>query len=268
MAESVVKRLLTEPLVGFGAVAAALFVLFYWLSGPTAETILVTDAVRTRIAGDWQAQMGQTPTPQQLENLVDRWIEDEMVFREARRLRLDAGDDMVKRRLVQKMRFTVEDEGLGAPPSEQELRAFLAERADDYRQPPRVSFEHRYFSADTRADPAADAAAALASGEIGDGDPFLLDRSFTRASRAVTARHFGDAFADALFRLQISQQWHGPIESAYGQHVVRVRERTESMLPAFADISAALQADYEMQRRRDAQAAFLADLKQRYEVRR
>ncbi|MBS03264.1 MAG: hypothetical protein CMQ24_11230 [Gammaproteobacteria bacterium] len=262
------KRLFTEPLVGFGVVAVGLFVLFDLVTGPGGETIVVTDAVRTRIAGDWQAQMGEVPTPEEVENLVDRWVEAEMVFREARRLGLDEGDDIVRRRMVQKMQFVVEDEGLGPPPTESELRAFLAERASDYRRPPRVSFEHRYFSADTRIDPAADVTAVLAAGEPGDGDPFLLDRSFTRASRAMAARHFGDSFADALFRLPVSSAWQGPVESAYGQHAVRVRERTEATLPPFEEISEALLADYELHRRNAAQATFIEDLRQRYDVRR
>lgn len=260
------RRLLSEPLVGFGLVGLLLFACFEWVTGPATQEIVVTDAVRTRISGDWQAQMGQAPTDEQLENLVTRWVEDEMVYREAKRLSLDQGDDIVRRRLVQKMRFVVEDEGMGAPPGEDALRGFFAANGERYREPPRVSFEHRFFSADSRQDPAGDVSAMLASGDPGDGDPFLLDRSFTRASKPVVVRHFGETFGAALFDLPASATWQGPVESAYGQHAVRIREQIEAQLPPFDQAAASVLADYEAERRASAHAAFMAGLRARYAV--
>ena len=262
------KRLFSEPLFQFGVVGVLLFLIFDWVGVGTTQEIVVTNAIRTTIAGDWQAQVGQVPTPEQLDNLVNRWVEDEMVFREARLRGLDEGDDIVRRRLVQKMRLLVEDEGVGPPAGEAELRAFFAANPGRYGEPDRVTFEHRFFSANTRTDPAADVVAALAGDGPGEGDAFLLDQSFSRVSQQMVDRHFGQAFAKALFSLPVEDSWQGPVESAYGQHAVRVRERISAKLPPYSKVAARVVADYDSERRVTAQKDFVESLKSRYAVKR
>ena len=59
------KRLFSEPLLQFGVVGVLLFLIFDWVGVGTTQEIVVTNAIRTTIAGDWQAQVGQVPTPGQ-----------------------------------------------------------------------------------------------------------------------------------------------------------------------------------------------------------
>ena len=166
------------------------------------------------------------------------------------------------------IRDRVEDEAAGPPAGEAELRAFFAANFGRYGEPDRISFEHRFFSADTRMDPAADVVVALAGDGPGEGDAFLLDQSFSRVSQQMADRHFGQAFAKALFSLPVEDVWQGPVESAYGQHAVRVRERISAQLPPYSEVAARVVADYESERRLTAQNDFVEALKSRYAVKR
>ena len=128
---------------------------------------------------------------------------------------LDQGDIIVRRRLVQKLRFLTEDIATGQAPADTELLAYYEANAERYRRPTRYTFSHRYFSTDRREDALADARTALAGGEIA-GDPFMLQRSYAAKSVREIGNLFGTAFAEALAALEPADRWQGPIRSAYG----------------------------------------------------
>ncbi len=58
----------------------------------------------------WLAQGRAPPSPDELRSLVERWVRDEVLFREAVALGLDRNDTIVKRRMVQKMEFLAEED--------------------------------------------------------------------------------------------------------------------------------------------------------------
>ena len=118
-------------------------------------------------------QMRRPPSPQELSGLVDQYIREEIYYREARRMGLDANDTIVRRRMVQKLTFLTEDVATAAPLEETALKAYYDENIDEYRLPERISFKHRYFSSDRREDAEADARTALDDTEV-TGDAFML----------------------------------------------------------------------------------------------
>ena len=61
-------------------------------------------------------------------------------------LGLDKDDEIVKRRMVQKMDFLAADVTALQYPSDAELEAWFAQNSDRFALPPRVSFRHLYFS--------------------------------------------------------------------------------------------------------------------------
>src|SRR5688572_17333638 len=66
-------------------------------------------------------------SPEEARNVDARAIEDELLYREALRLRIDEGDAIVRQRLLQKLLVLAEDmEGASRPLTDDELRACLA----------------------------------------------------------------------------------------------------------------------------------------------
>ena len=66
-------------------------------------------------------------------SLVDQYIEEEMLYREAKSLGLEQGDYVIRQRLVQKMRYLIDDitEG-GGEPSDAVLNDYLQKHREIY----------------------------------------------------------------------------------------------------------------------------------------
>ena len=100
--------MLREPILWFVVVGAFLFAAESHFT-TERETLVIDDGVRHRLASLWQAQMGRPATKQQLNSLIDSWVREEVMLREALRLNLDRDDTIIRRRLVQKLEFLAED---------------------------------------------------------------------------------------------------------------------------------------------------------------
>jgi hypothetical protein len=157
--------------------------------------------------------------------------------RAARRLGLERHDLVVRRHLVQAMELALARGGARRWPSEAELAAHLAAHPARYAQPARWRFRHVFFARDRWGGDAAAAAQAAAaelaragtSPPVAAGDAFLAGTTFAATAPDV-ARTFGPAFAAALDGLPAGR-WAGPVESAYGWHVVWLDAHTPSTVP-------------------------------------
>ena len=181
---------------------------------------------------------------------------------------------IVRRRLRQKLEFLADDLVAAADPTEEELRSHLDEHAEAFRIPSRLSFEHVYLSRDRRGEETVRDAERLlarlaAAGPEVDpavlGDPLMLPGAFTGVTRGEVAKRFGAGFAEQLVGLPVGR-WAGPVESGYGVHLVRIREREESRPPAFDDVREAVEREWVAARRAEAAEAFYRGLRARYTV--
>jgi hypothetical protein len=272
-----VRRLLHEPLVHFFVLGAALFGLFALVgrpSGERQERIVVTAGQIENLAATFARTWQRPPTPLELEALIDDHVRDEVYAREAAALGLERDDVVVRRRLRQKMEFLTEEAAESAPPTDEQLAAFLAARPDAYRIEPRLAFRQVYLSRDRRGDAVeADAPAALArldaQGPDADvsklGDPLLLPDDVALSSRSDIARLFGEPFAARLLEATPGR-WVGPIESGYGLHLVYVRRREDGRLPALDEVRDAVTRDWQLAHRKEALENAYSALRDRYAV--
>jgi peptidyl-prolyl cis-trans isomerase C len=263
-----VRWLVREPLVYFLAAGAALFLITEHFGGSDRQTIVVTDAERARLADQWQAQMGRSATDAEMNALVEQWLREEIYYREALTLGLDADDVIIRRRLAQKLTFLTEDLGAGAEPGDDELRAYYESHAERYAEPARFTFSHAYFSNERRSDARSDAAAALeAATERAppSGDPFMLQRHYVDRSQREIGELFGRDFAAAILELDPGG-WQGPIRSAYGWHLVRLESRRPPRQPSLEEVSARVAADLRQARRREASEAYYRSLRERFRI--
>ncbi|MCY3792981.1 MAG: peptidyl-prolyl cis-trans isomerase, partial [Gammaproteobacteria bacterium] len=100
------KNWLKDPLIAFLGLGAALFAAAILLEGDATDRVINVDAAEmNRLTQQWNAQMGRQPTAEEMEGLIESFIQEEIYFREALRLSLDQGDIIVRRRLVQKLNF-------------------------------------------------------------------------------------------------------------------------------------------------------------------
>jgi hypothetical protein len=265
------KRILREPLLHFFILGVLIFALFSWVNDDDMrapdEIVIDTariDALDSQFRRVWQ----RPPTPEELSGLVDNWIREEVLYREGMALGLDRGDPVLRRRIAQKIEFISEELDV-LPPTEQELKAWFEDYADDYRLDPRFSFRQLYFNPTVRGeslDRAIESARkALAAGNVPDSDTTLLPAKVNDASLAEIRRAFGDGFAESLAGLSVGE-WLGPVASGYGAHLVRIDQTQAARIPGFDEVRAAVERDFRANRASEFRDAFYDTLRQRYTV--
>ena len=244
------RRWWREPLLHFLILGTLVFTVHHWLFGRSqSEYVGAEDAPIEQIRKDWQVARGRLPSAEEEAALVDEWLEEEVLYRRAVELGIDRNDTIVRRRLAQRMRFLLEDTSVVEPPSDEQLRAWLATHPERFADAATTSFEHVFFSRSKRgAHLLADAKAALTQLRRDpeanvEGDPFFRGTTFEAATESDIRRAFGRDLADALTKLPAGR-WSGPLGSAYGLHLVLVTDRTAQAPPAFAEIRARVEEDW------------------------
>ena len=267
--------MLREPLVHF--IIAAFMVFFAWniLAASRASeerTIRVSTGDLERMASLYAAESGALPSSEDMVAMVNDYVRDEALAREARRLKLDEGDTIVTRRLAQKMTFMVADLAQETEPEEAVLHTWYETHADRFSEPQKVTFTHVFFSEDMRGSSAdTDARTALnllnAGGDWRSmGDPFMLQRSYGDLPLREAARLFGADFARALAETPASDTWTGPVRSALGLHLVQMTTNTPAHLKPFEQVREAVLTDWQDETRREENEKAIREIISRYKV--
>jgi peptidyl-prolyl cis-trans isomerase C len=274
-----VRRLSREPLLHFVLLGAALFALHRAVAPRpdprSARRIEVTPSVLAGLLQEHARRTGAPPTRDEERALVRRYVDAEVLYREALALGLDRGDVIVRRRLVQKMELLDEEEA-PAVPAEAELQAILDGAGDRWARPARVALEHVFVARDRHADAAAEAARLRARLLAGDdparlGDPFLRGRAFPPTAERDLAAMFGAPFARAVMALPEPPQrdrgaWSEPIASSFGWHLVRVTAREEARPARLDEVRREVEHAWRERRRAEAKRAALDRLRMHYDV--
>ena len=269
------RKILKEPLIIFLLLGGSLFTLFQQVSNdyqPDSVEIIVSQAqVRSLLFGFkkvWQ----RPPSEKELEGLIQNFIREEVLYREALAMGLDKSDGIVRRRLSQKMEFLSEDIARLEPPTEQELQTYLAAHPDDYRQAARFSFRQIFFDTSKRGQSAqSDAIALLATLKTQDsdavtlGDPLMIKHEFNNETETEIKRVLGSQFAELLSGVAVGG-WQGPIKSAYGLHLVRIDGRSEGKAGELNDVREQVVRDWEHQKRKRSNDVFYENFRKRYSV--
>ena len=271
------KQLFREPLVHFLALGAALFI---WNgvggNGAGAQNqIVVTVGQVDRLIEGWTRTWQRPPTPQEVDGMIEDYVREEVLYREAMEMGLDEEDTIIRRRLRQKIEFLAEDLIETTAPTDDQLQEYLVSHPEFFRVEPRVSFQHIYISRDRRGEGAAAEAErlleVLRTGGAGIdlaelGDPIPLQGAFESISERDVVGFFGEGFAYALMQTEVGR-WTGPLESGYGLHLVFVREMVEGRMPELAEVREAVEREAAAARRRESNEAFYQGLRDKYTVR-
>jgi hypothetical protein len=271
-------KLLREPLVHFLLLGAGLFLLFDIVGDSddaSTERIVVSTGRVAQLTEIFTRTWQRPPTEKELAGLIEDHIREEVYYREAMAMGLDRDDTIVRRRMRQKLEFVTDDLVAAVVPTEEQLETYLREHPDDFRVPSRLSFRQIYFNRDRRGgEQALDDAESLltrlnAAGSKIDpdvaGDSLMLGGSFDDIFDIDVVRHFGKEFAMALADVPVGP-WSGPLESAYGLHLVLIREREPGLLPPLDKVRDVVQREWEAVRRSEVTEAFYQSLRGRYEV--
>jgi parvulin-like peptidyl-prolyl isomerase len=93
----------------------------------------------------------------------------------------------------------------------------------------------------------------------------MLQSYYPERSEAELLKLFGSGFARSVFELA-PQQWHGPVLSGYGTHLVYVHDHQKSEPPRFAEVEERVRQEWESDKREELNAQFIESMIARYEV--
>lgn len=269
-------KILREPLLHFLILGAAIFGIYNLVSRHTEKPgeIVVTrgkiENLATAFARAWQ----RPPTEQELNGLVREYVREEVAYREAKAMGLDQDDTIIRRRLHQKLDFVSEDLAELSEPTDAELQAYLKLHAKDFETETTLTFRHVYFSPMKHGPQLEqDAQEALSklkqmggkAETLAFGDSFVLDYHFENVSTIDVKKLFGEEFGVKVSALKPGQ-WQGPIESAYGEHLVLVIEHKEGGLPALNDVRDHVRREWANTKRVETKDRFYQTLLARYTV--
>jgi peptidyl-prolyl cis-trans isomerase C len=234
----------------------------------TATDVAQVRARHTRV---WN----RPPTAAELRKGLDQYVREEVLYQEALARNLDRADPTVKLAMVRKITMLGTAQADAAELTDEDVQAYFRLRQERYRVPARADIVHVYLSRERRGEAAqADAEALLAAlrrddPSAGDllelGDPSMLDTRHSQMSEQDLDRTFGSGFGAAVLALTRGE-WHGPIESSFGLHLVRVSGRTESRIPEWTEVRQRLETDMRFEARQAAEDQLFGEVVSRYQV--
>ena len=274
------RRLLKEPLLHFLAIGLVLFGVYTLVadrddSAGSADVIEVGAGAIERLTALWVERWRRPPTPEEIRGIVDDFVREEVLYREALALGLEDNDIIIRRRLAQKIAFLTQDLAAQLEPSEEALREWHTQNLTLYEEEPLITFTHIYFSEDERGSRAeADAASLLEEFSRTEhvperapehGDRFMLRIDYQDVTPFEIRREFGTAFGDAVADLDPGE-WQGPVRSGYGVHLVRVIRRTDAKAPPFEDVRDRVESDWLYEQNKLIDQAYYEGLLKKYTV--
>lgn len=219
-------------------------------------------------------------TDEELDEVIDAYVREEILYREAEALGLEESDNVIRQRMVQKMGFLVADlAAVDQAPDPEALRSYFEDNIETYAIEPWATFTHVFFDAESRGMDNARRLAESTLQELNDngagfndapqyGDRFPYLRNYVERTLEYIASHFGYTFVAELEALEPSDTlWQGPIESPFGQHLVLLTRRVERAYPAFDDVRSDVERDLREARATESLEAMTESLGERYQVR-
>ena len=212
------------------------------------------------------------------QRLVDDYAREEALFREAMALNLDKNDQIIRRRLIQKMDYLAQgfyDEA--EPLTEDDLRNYYAEHREEYKKPASATFTHVFVSSERHGPDQANAMAAELQKTLNAesvpfenapryGERFLYNRNYVNRDDDEIASHFGSQFQQRVFAFEVGDQWQGPVQSNYGWHLVLLVNNTPAYIPPLEEIAANVFADAQREQQQQIKRKSIDKLMAKYQI--
>ena len=274
-------KLLREPLLHFLFIGAAIYLAFGLFAEPVPEgddkTIVVSAGEIEWMQTSWQKRWNRPPTAAEFDGLIQQYIRETVLYREALTMGLNQHDQVIRRRLAQKLEFLAKDLVALTPPTDAELQTYFDVHQDRYQEPVHYTFTQVFIDPDKRGDTTLDDAEAIkttlmARGDAIDdaiddagalGDGLMLQNYYLEKDQLEIQKLFGRDFSESLVELSPGQ-WHGPVLSGYGVHLVYVNNISEPPATVFAEVRERVEQDWKADKGEELNENFYASLREQY----
>lgn len=268
------RKIIDEPFLHFIIIGIALFILYGLVSedSDSTETIVINDFEINALIGKWESQWKREPNEKELYGLITQNLHQEIYYREALKMNMDHNDEIIKRRLSQKMKFLTNDLASLNKVNDDDLAQYFEENSSKYMIPTSYSLYQIVFTSDKRKNPRGDAQNVLDKYKNAS-----FDEMKNKADKLPISYFYEDLTEDEL-RLQLGakfkeeiknatvNKWAGPISSGYGEHLVFITKKQEPRLPALETVKNKVVKDYEYDNQQEIEEGIYQELKKSYVI--
>jgi len=286
-------KLLRDPLFHFLAIGLGLFVLFDLVASDEAaydskvinvdrETLMTYVQYRGRAFEPNAAAARLDNMPEEeLEQLIDDYVREEALHREAKALGMGKNDYIIRRRMIRSIEFITGGFITAAVEvTDDDVAEYYEANREVYYISPFVTFTHVFIDGERRSRDEAYVVANAKLEELNEdqvqfsdaprhGDRFPFVVNYVERDPLFVARYFGPAMAQAVFELEPNgSAWLGPYESEYGLHLVMLTKKVEGRYPELAEIEPVVRGDAEREAIAEQKGKAIQAIVDTYEVRR
>ncbi|MEH6347220.1 MAG: peptidylprolyl isomerase [Bermanella sp.] len=213
--------------------------------------------------------------------LIDDYIREEVMYREAMNLGLEKDDQIIRRRLIQKIEYINRGFiGDAAKIEESEVESFFNDNKDQYTIDAAVTFTHVFFEKSSDKKTHGSKATSLVNTALNTlkdkkipfekaseyGQRFFYHRNYVDRTPAFIASHFGEAFSKEVFALKNVNQWIGPITSRYGSHLVMISKTQPERVPQLEEVAGQVLEQLQRIKQADMKKQALRKMITRYQL--
>jgi len=257
-------RFKQEPLFIFMVIAALIFVGDYLMSLTEEDpnAIVITPEIRLEARQIYTNSFKQEPSEKDMKILMDRWVDNEVLYREGIALGLDKGDSSIRERVIFKA-LSVTQATLSLPKlDENGLQNWFKEHADKYDAPRLIHFQEAVPLGKTSAEDLKIFVNALNGKGKSEVDSSL--EIFKDRPRFTIVDGYGEDFTAALEKLPTSG-WH-LLDSKAGPRIVSLISVKEGEKADFEEVKAKVYADWKNQTGAELSTKAIRDMGKKYTI--
>lgn len=267
-----------EPLIHFLVLSTLIFFLtqsntFSMIHNNSKEITIKEDEINKLITF-WEKKYHATPTQEELDTLLNVYIENEILYIEALAMKLDQNDEGIKKLLIDRLKYIISDPVNIDTISDEALETFFNENKKLFSKHKKtiISFGHIYFNPKEHDNIKEKATVLYAKIKGKDfnatlpnyGDLFYKGSYFSKLTSNALFKIFSHSFTQDLQQLPI-KQWSKPIASSYGFHLVYMEE-INHIQKTFNDRKEEIKNNYIIHNAKQNYENFFKELRKKYQV--
>ena len=258
------SRFIEEPLLIFTAIAVLIFLGDYLISltKNDPKAIVITPEIREDIKQIYINSLKREPTPVDMKILIDRWVDNEVLYREGLALGLDKGDSSIRERVIFKTLSVTQAEITLPKLNDNDLQKWFTAHEDQYDSPALINFEEAVVSGKPSKDDLTNFINAL-----NDKGHSSIDSSleiFKDRPRFTIVDGYGEEFTNALEKLTL-KEWVS-LDSKMGTRVVRLIGVKPGDKANFEPLKTKVYTDWKNQTAAELSTKAIRELGKKYKI--
>ena len=258
------NRFKQEPLLIFAAIAVFIFLgdQMIALTKTDPKAIVITSQLRNDLKQIYANSFKKDPSARDMQILIDRWVDNEVLYREGLALGLDKGDDSIRERVIFKTLSVTQAEVNLPNPDENFLKNWFNEHQDQYNEPTQLNFEEAVVFG--KPNPMEIKNFVLALNCKGKSSIDSNLEIFKDRPRFTISDGYWEEFTKSLEQLP-RNEWSA-LESTAGTRIVRLVSVKQGQKANFEQLKAKIYTDWKNQTAAELSTKAIRELGKKYKI--